>query len=334
MSRFFAPGQYFKSITCGVNFEHYFVDEVQVFYNGLLKVTGWSRVPVGQLPNPMLKVDGTVMEPSTRFITARPDVAAATGLPQLSGFVFEFLIVRPQIATPFDVKSVEVSMANRRLLSLEHLSFQRPDFFELLTTDSVASRDSIYRSAEHPPLQVSEEILSVVRSLPAPILDFGCGSGVLVRALRREGKEIFGVDLDIPWIREHTLEEAKPYVSFYDGSDRLPFADGHFASVVCSEVLEHIPHYQKIVPELARVAKDCVLVTVPNSAAIPVLFHEYAVPWHMLERDHVNFFTQRSLDAALAPHFGRVDHFRMHEKVINSTRYFVGLGALCYGPRR
>jgi ubiquinone/menaquinone biosynthesis C-methylase UbiE len=43
----------------------------------------------------------------------------------------------------------------------------------------------------------------------------------------------------------------------------LPFADRSFDAVLCMEVLEHLQHPADAVRELARVARDVVVLSVP-----------------------------------------------------------------------
>jgi ubiquinone/menaquinone biosynthesis C-methylase UbiE len=44
---------------------------------------------------------------------------------------------------------------------------------------------------------------------------------------------------------------------------RLPFADGQFDLVTCSETLEHVPGYSEALRELLRVASRAIVITVP-----------------------------------------------------------------------
>lgn len=108
----------------------------------------------------------------------------------------------------------------------------------------------------------------------ALFLDAGCGTGRhACEAYRRPGVGVVGVDMNMEDLRKaaytlFTMEnEAAGFwaVSKADVT-RLPFEDGAFDVVLCSEVLEHIPDNRKAVSELVRVLKpggDCV-VTVPR----------------------------------------------------------------------
>ena len=50
----------------------------------------------------------------------------------------------------------------------------------------------------------------------------------------------------------------------------MPFPDRAFASVVASEVIEHMPNYRDAIQDIARVASRQVLFTVPDNSVLPV----------------------------------------------------------------
>jgi SAM-dependent methyltransferase len=80
------------------------------------------------------------------------------------------------------------------------------------------------------------------------ILDIGCGSSRIVQAL----PHVVGVDLalrKLRWLRapgRHLMQA---------DMKRLPFRDGAFDAVICSEVIEHIPRDQVHLEELVRVIR-------------------------------------------------------------------------------
>ena len=89
--------------------------------------------------------------------------------------------------------------------------------------------------------------------LPGPVLDMGCGDGHFASVVFDHPLDV-GVD---PWWTE--LLSAKKMGSYRhlvrsDGA-RVPFGDGHFASAVSNSVLEHIPHVDDVVKEIARVVR-------------------------------------------------------------------------------
>jgi SAM-dependent methyltransferase len=100
-------------------------------------------------------------------------------------------------------------------------------------------------------------ILELVRAeLPCEaFLDAGCGDGRYVAALAAElPPRRAGVDLS-----ERILATARARVADADfrqaSLEELPFADGEFDLVLCSQVIEHVPEAGHAVDELARVLR-------------------------------------------------------------------------------
>ncbi len=102
---------------------------------------------------------------------------------------------------------------------------------------------------------------------PAPVLDFGCGSGDLSAYLAEAGYEIHGVDRARAMIQRARKRFASPLMEFSEVQNaQLPFFDGQFAACVSSSVLEYVAPLAIYLTELRRVVKKggVALVTVPN----------------------------------------------------------------------
>jgi SAM-dependent methyltransferase len=93
------------------------------------------------------------------------------------------------------------------------------------------------------------------------VLDFGCGVGKAIRALRDKGFDAFGVE-----IRKSTVAEGRVALNAagYEGEriligvepdQPLPFQDGTFHFVFSQEVLEHVDDLSAVARELRRVTK-------------------------------------------------------------------------------
>jgi SAM-dependent methyltransferase len=216
---------------------------------------------------------------------------------------------------------------DREVATLSLSPSEETPYAHLHTWTAVLGRADIYASGL-PTRAVSAEVLSLARRLPGPVLDFGCGAGALVAALRREGIDAYGLEIDDARIREHLIEEVKPYVTLYSGGFPAPFAGAQFAGVVCSEVLEHTPGPQATLAEVARLAGRAMLITVPDMSAIPRGYAHAVVPWHLLESTHVNFFTQASLHAALEPHAARIEMARIGVVQCDRLQFYSSLAAV------
>jgi len=78
-------------------------------------------------------------------------------------------------------------------------------------------------------------------------LDLGSGDGALARALTALGAEVLALDIDLRSLADDPFPQVRA-----DGTC-LPFADSAFSRVVCSNVLEHTPHPERVLDEIARV---------------------------------------------------------------------------------
>lgn len=95
---------------------------------------------------------------------------------------------------------------------------------------------------------------------PASVLDIGCGTGVLASCIAEAlpGASICGVDLVPEMIaggrgRWETMPDRGFPVQ--GDSERLPFSDGAFDVVTCTNSFHHYPHQDRAVAEMRRVLK-------------------------------------------------------------------------------
>ena len=96
--------------------------------------------------------------------------------------------------------------------------------------------------------------LRYLRSVGVPTegrwLDVGTGAGALPEALRATGAQPVALDVSD---RRATGRESVPFVT--GRGERLPFRDGAFDVVHCSNVLEHVPDPWELIAELLRVCR-------------------------------------------------------------------------------
>jgi Methyltransferase domain len=295
------------------------VQSIEICDSGLLAARGWARDLTAFERALQLRLGDDRYPPSHTFRVPRPDLEQESGG---LGAVAEWTIAHAPSPRP-----ASLLVDGRDAVSLTIPPVAYTPYAHLHTHPLVLGRRDIY-GVGAPVHVVSDEVLALARRLPPPILDFGCGGGALLLALRREGIEAYGLELDQPRIQEHLLADVRPLVTLYDGRCPSPLANGQFASVVCSEVLEHLPDVTAAVDEIARLATRALLVTVPDMSAIPRGFAHGVVPWHLLEATHVNFFTQHSLAAVLAGCAGAVEFTRIGQVRCDRMSFYTGLAAV------
>jgi ubiquinone/menaquinone biosynthesis C-methylase UbiE len=91
------------------------------------------------------------------------------------------------------------------------------------------------------------------------VLDLGCGPGIFLDIFH--GKTVIGLEKN----KEKIKKISKGLLINADATN-LPFKNGVFDGVLCTEVLEHIKNYKKVIYEISRVTKPGgkVLITTPN----------------------------------------------------------------------
>ena len=141
------------------------------------------------------------------------------------------------------------------------------------------------------------------------VLDIGCGSGRhTCSAAMLENVFSVGADLspeDVAMADER-LRENEPYIKGRYGTlsadiTNLPFADGAFDLVICSEVLEHIPEHHSALTELVRVLKPGgnLVVSVPSWLPERICW-ALSKNYHQCAGGHVRIYEKRQLEKMLA----------------------------------
>lgn len=99
------------------------------------------------------------------------------------------------------------------------------------------------------------------------VLDVGCGNGVISRHLGQFGYDVLGIDISQKTIDVARSKNNLPNVRFEAISAEALTAQGEkYDAVICSEVLEHLDHPEKLLRVIYDTIKDngLLVVTVPN----------------------------------------------------------------------
>lgn len=116
-------------------------------------------------------------------------------------------------------------------------------------------------------------------------LDAGCREGDQTSFLRKKGYRVTPID----------IEKAMPDCIIVDLNKKLPFKDGSFDLIWCSEVIEHLDDPSDTITEFQRVLKEggSLIITTPNSYCL-IFRMIYLIfrlsPQKMQRADHKQFF--------------------------------------------
>lgn len=152
------------------------------------------------------------------------------------------------------------------------------------------------------------------------VLDAGCADGALCSdLLEHTGARVVGMDLARK--RVDLARSRVPRASFVQGSlYELPFADGSFGTVVCTDVLEHLDEPQRAMDELVRVASRWVLVSVPYSIRIEKTLCTHCGKDYFLY-GHQHNFEKRGVEELARRAGARVDRFEHVIPMFECRRY-------------
>jgi SAM-dependent methyltransferase len=141
-----------------------------------------------------------------------------------------------------------------------------------------------------------------LKDLPreSTILEVGCGDASFTRHLAEFSPDVTALDISAAQIAQNAQQF--PDIAFvqHDLADPLPFADGSFNVIWCSEVLEHLFNPEFAMREMIRVMAPGgkLLVTVPYHGRLKNLlialfkWDEHFKPWD----PHIRFFTRNTLE--------------------------------------
>jgi SAM-dependent methyltransferase len=159
----------------------------------------------------------------------------------------------------------------RTVLALTFRSLAREERGSKMDTDFIIKLNT----------QIHDRVIECLQSeIRGPLLDVGAGDGTLTQRLLEESFDVKAVDLVTKDFRPSGIE-----IRAADLNHGIPFADGEFAAVVATEVIEHLENPWMFVRELYRITRPggVVVVSTPN------LGNVYARLWYALTGRLYNF---------------------------------------------
>ena len=116
----------------------------------------------------------------------------------------------------------------------------------------------------------TEELISQIDLFKkAKVLDVGCSFGYTCCLIAKKGARAYGDDINesLLEVAQELAETNRLKVDFFRANaKRLPFPKETFDIVICSELIEHVVNWEKVVREITRVAKGDaqIIISTPN----------------------------------------------------------------------
>jgi len=108
-----------------------------------------------------------------------------------------------------------------------------------------------FTERKHHTVYVADRFSSL---LQGSVLDVGCDQALLKEYLP-PNSEYYGIDI---------MGEAADLLLNLDEIERLPFDEGSFDTVLCTDVLEHLDHFHLLFDEIIRISKKWTILSLPN----------------------------------------------------------------------
>lgn len=262
----------------------------------------------------------------TRVLFARPDVSDFLSVPRETPTGFRFLVraagrhdvpsdATIQLTASWGGDAAEYQLGKVSLRVVPASLQTRPHGEVVYPAQStLLHRVNIYGSGP-PILEPGAETLRLIVDYLSPgssVVDIGCGAGAYGPPLIAAGHTWTGLEVN-PYCCELLGQRGLPFRKIDWETQKFSPANQEFDEAICIEVLEHIEQPEPFLEEISRIIRRRALFSVPNIEVIPYFKDWDAVPWHLLEGDHKNFFTRTSLRDLLARHFSRVEVFSYGE---------------------
>lgn len=151
-------------------------------------------------------------------------------------------------------------------------------------------------------------LLAMLRGTQGPVLDLGCGNGVIARELMSHGYDVYGVDGAASGIALANGQAAGRFhvMNFSSGQLPEPLAGMLFGAVISTEVVEHLYDPRSLVKLARRILPPggSFILSTPYHgylknlamALTGKLDAHFTVLW---DGGHIKFFSRNTLEAML-----------------------------------
>ena len=133
------------------------------------------------------------------------------------------------------------------------------------------------------------------------VLDIGCGNGELICMLAEKGHKCVALDLSKNRLAKFKNRAKKLGVAQIQGdSTNIPLQDSSIDLIMCSEVLEHIKDYEKVLKQMNRILKPHgrIVVSVPYNEELTEILCPHCGK-RFIPHGHLHSFDENKLFSSM-----------------------------------
>lgn len=175
-----------------------------------------------------------------------------------------------------------------------------------------------------------------IESLVPPgsrVLDIGCTTGMLAKALKKKKAEVFGIDIDRASLKEAAKYCKEVYLIDVDDLKSLDkkLKGEKFDVIVLGDILEHLKYPAVLLNHLKKYLKsdDIVIAKIPNSGFIWMRLRflfgnfSYQKGGGLMDEDHLRFFSFNSAKQLFLDSGYEILKVDVSSSAIVSPKYFL-----------
>ncbi len=165
--------------------------------------------------------------------------------------------------------------------------------------------------------QLDKERLELINkfTLGKKVLDVGCGYGLYVDYLSRQGFDATGLDFVSEFIK--TARETKKGSFFKGRAEKIPLDDNFFDTIFLFDILEHGEDI-RILKEAKRVSKGRILMIVPRKVDSQ-LEKSGVIFRHYLDKSHIREYEKQDIEKLARETNLKLTHIQTVHPLYNET---------------
>ena len=275
----------------------------------ILRGLQWYMIVLSMHQVFLTPVDALFLNPLLTLVSLIPLTPAGWGI-QEAGIVFVFTAmgVSATIATSFALinRFVEVVIDSIGIKEFFTKPLKDENLFAFYNTlpgdiDEKAFNSDmlVQRYFQRRKTEVIKN--SLVMEIQDVIIDIGCGSGVQLKEIGKNGySRAVGIDVNLNALRfakGRSLPDAEFILA---DAQYLPIRSSSVDKIICAEIIEHVKDPRLLINEISRVLKQrgAVIITTPNDKSV---WGIYEFLWDVFGRGrnygetHLRFFSESDL---------------------------------------